>query len=51
MLLALCFLSVLCASCYNKKYSEGRHYDVNYNFVVKSDSIELLRQQLDLELA
>lgn len=45
MLLALCFLSVLCASCYNKKYSEGRHYDVNYNFVVKSDSIELLRQQ------
>jgi len=45
MLLALCFLSVLCASCYNKKYSEGRHYDINYNFVVKSDSIELLRQQ------
>ena len=44
-LLALFLIGVLCVSCYNKKYSEGRHYDVNYNFVVKADSMELLRQQ------
>ena len=44
-LLAVCLLSMLCFSCYNKKYSEGRHYSFNYNFEVKADSLELLRQQ------
>ncbi len=33
------------SSCYNQKYSEGRHYSFNYNFEVKADSLELLRQQ------
>ena len=45
VLCALCLLSVLCASCYNKEYSEGRHYSFNYNFVVRADSIDFLRQQ------
>ncbi|MCR5130176.1 MAG: zinc ribbon domain-containing protein [Prevotella sp.] len=38
-------LTLLLCGCYNKKYSEGRHYSFNYNFVVKADSVELLRQQ------
>ncbi|MBR1468942.1 MAG: zinc ribbon domain-containing protein, partial [Prevotella sp.] len=38
-------LFLLFTACYNQEYSAGRHYDVNYNFVVKADSIDLLRQQ------
>lgn len=33
------------SSCYNQRYADERQYDVNYNFVVKADSIDLLRQQ------
>ena len=41
----LATLTFCLSGCYNKKYAEGRHYSVNYNFVVKADSIDLLRQQ------
>ena len=43
--LVLATLTFCLSGCYNKKYAEGRHYSVNYNFVVKADSIDLLRQQ------
>ena len=43
--LILATLTFCLSGCYNKKYAEGRHYSVNYNFVVKADSIDLLRQQ------
>ena len=39
------FLLLSLSSCYNQKYWEGRHYSFNYNFEVKADSMELLRQQ------
>ena len=43
--MVLATLTFCLSGCYNKKYAEGRHYSVNYNFVVKADSIDLLRQQ------
>ncbi|MBR5440588.1 MAG: zinc ribbon domain-containing protein [Prevotella sp.] len=43
--LILATLTLCLSGCYNKKYAEGRHYSFNYNFVVKADSIDLLRQQ------
>ena len=43
--MVLAMLTFCLSGCYNKKYAEGRHYSVNYNFVVKADSIDLLRQQ------
>jgi len=45
LLLASCLL-VLLTSCYgDHPQQEERHYGVNYNFVVKADSISLLRQE------
>ena len=43
--LIFALLTLCLTGCYNQKYAEGRHYSVNYNFVVKADSIDLLRQQ------
>ena len=43
--LIFALLTLGLTSCYNQKYAEGRHYSINYNFVVKADSIDLLRQQ------
>lgn len=43
--LILSVLTLSLTGCYHKEYSAGRHYSFNYNFVVKADSIELLRQQ------
>lgn len=41
----LALACLLFVSCYNKEYSEGRHYSFNYNFVVRTDSMDFLRQQ------
>ena len=38
-------LTLSLSGCYNQRYADERQYDVNYNFVVKADSIDLLRQQ------
>ena len=43
--LILGILTLCLTGCYHEEYSQARHYDVNYNFVVKADSIDLLRQQ------
>ena len=43
--LIFALLTLCLTGCYNQKYAEGRHYSINYNFVVKADSIDLLRQQ------
>ena len=43
--LMLGILTLCLTGCYHEEYSQARHYDVNYNFVVKADSIDLLRQQ------
>ena len=49
LLLLLCVL--LLTSCYHKKPLTERYYGENYNFIVRTDSIEMISSQPEEEVS